>query len=36
MAVFEKFGKAFVKLRRDTRNMPYAFVQYTVSQPSAN
>ncbi|CAH0023389.1 unnamed protein product [Clonostachys rhizophaga] len=29
MAVFEKFGKAFVKLRRDTRNMPYAFVQYT-------
>ncbi|CAH0046406.1 unnamed protein product [Clonostachys solani] len=29
VAVFEKFGKAFVKLRRDTRNMPYAFVQYT-------
>uniref|UniRef100_A0A8H7K7D2 RRM domain-containing protein n=1 Tax=Bionectria ochroleuca TaxID=29856 RepID=A0A8H7K7D2_BIOOC len=29
MAVFGKFGKAYVKLRRDTRNMPYAFVQYT-------
>lgn len=29
--VFSKFGVVYVKIRRDTRNMPFAFCQYTVS-----
>ena len=29
--VFSQFGIVFVKIRRDSRNMPFAFCQYTVS-----
>jgi len=29
--VFRDFGKVWVKVRRDDRQMPYAFAQYTVS-----
>ena len=28
--VFEKFGRVYVKIRRDNRGMPYAFAQYEV------
>lgn len=30
---FSRFGTVFVKIRRDARNMPFAFCQYTVSIP---
>ena len=30
--VFREFGPVFVKIRRDTRQMPFAFCQYTVSK----
>lgn len=29
---FGNFGTCFVKIRRDKKNMPFAFVQYTVSR----
>ena len=29
--VFREFGPVFVKIRRDPRQMPFAFCQYTVS-----
>ena len=29
--VFERFGTVYVKIRRDTRGMPYAFCQYEVT-----
>lgn len=32
--VFSKFGEVFVKIRRDNRNMPFAFCQFTVSNPA--
>jgi hypothetical protein len=28
--VFSEFGTVFVKIRRDQRNMPFAFCQFTV------
>jgi hypothetical protein len=28
---FSAFGTVFVKIRRDSRNMPFAFCQFTVS-----
>lgn len=28
---FQRFGVVFVKIRRDTNGMPFAFVQFTVS-----
>jgi len=30
-SAFSKFGCVFVKIRRDGRNMPFAFAQYTAS-----
>ena len=30
--VFSQYGIVFVKIRRDSRNMPFAFCQYTVSR----
>lgn len=27
---FSKYGTVFVKIRRDSQNMPFAFCQYTV------
>lgn len=32
--VFREFGPVFVKIRRDTKQMPFAFCQYTVSTSS--
>jgi len=29
--VFREFGPVFVKIRRDNKQMPFAFCQYTVS-----
>jgi hypothetical protein len=29
--VFREFGPVFVKIRRDAKQMPFAFCQYTVS-----
>ena len=34
MNVFEQFGTVYVKIRRDTRGMPYAFCQYEVNSPT--
>lgn len=31
---FSQFGIVFVKIKRDSRGMPFAFCQYTVSQTS--
>ena len=31
--VFREFGPVFVKIRRDSKQMPFAFCQYTVSFP---
>lgn len=28
---FSEYGTVFVKIRRDARNMPFAFCQFTVS-----
>lgn len=28
---FSQFGTVFVKIRRDAKNMPFAFCQFTVS-----
>ncbi len=28
---FMEYGSCWIKIRRDKRNMPYAFVQYMVS-----
>lgn len=33
--VFSQYGIVFVKIRRDSRNMPFAFCQYTVSHKRA-
>ena len=30
--VFGRYGTVFVKIKRKATNMPYAFVQFTVSQ----
>ena len=30
--VFREFGPVFVKIRRDIKQMPFAFCQYTVSR----
>ena len=27
---FQQFGNVYVKIRRDSRQMPFAFAQYTV------
>lgn len=35
MRVFRQYGLCWVKLKRDNRNMPYAFITYTVSYTSA-
>lgn len=32
---FSKFGVVFVKIRRDPRNMPFAFCQFTVGRDEA-
>lgn len=29
--MFRRYGTVFVKIRRDPKNMPYAFCQFTVS-----
>ena len=31
---FQQFGNVYVKIRRDSRQMPFAFAQYTVSLSS--
>jgi hypothetical protein len=31
LAVFREYGMVFVKIRRDAKNMPFAFCQYAVS-----
>ncbi len=33
--MFRRYGTVFVKIRRDPKNMPYAFCQFTVSLPSS-
>ena len=30
--VFKEFGTVYVKIRRDSRGMPYAFCQYEASR----
>lgn len=30
--VFGRYGTVFIKIKRKASNMPYAFVQYTVSR----
>ena len=30
-SLYGAFGECYVKVRRDLQGMPYAFVQYTVS-----
>jgi hypothetical protein len=32
--VFSEYGIVFVKIRRDPKQMPFAFCQYTVSSPA--
>ena len=27
---FQRFGDVYIKIRRDSRQMPFAFAQYTV------
>lgn len=31
LEVFREYGIVFIKIRRDGKNMPYAFCQYAVS-----
>ena len=33
---FLQYGTCYVKIRRDARGMPFAFVQYEVSRRRAN
>ena len=33
--IYGIFGECYVKVRRDSQGMPYAFVQYTVSLMNA-
>lgn len=32
-AAFARFGRCFAKIRRDSKGMPFAFVQYEVRVP---
>ena len=32
---FQQFGNVYVKIRRDARQMPFAFAQYTVSHSNS-